>query len=154
MPQIAFIFSVRENLIAIFLPENLKLKKKNLGFSDIRDGYNLIVLIVFMPFVQGFKLPRYFISLMSYKYWSQGYGTDLFNLFQNDWTPLHFASKAGHLETVEALVETGANALLETKDKKQPICYAAANSHFEVLIFLLKKPHNCHKLIEDARVSS
>ena len=74
-------------------------------------------------------------------------------VFQNGFTPLHFASRAGHLEVVCLLVETGGSPAHETKDGKVPLNFAAANNHADVLSFLLKKEHDTHRLMDDKKVS-
>ena len=75
-----------------------------------------------------------------------------FVLLQNGWTPLHFAAKAGHLKVVKLLVESGALPKNETKDSKVAVQFAAANSHAEVLSFLIRKEHDTHKLMDDKKV--
>ena len=72
--------------------------------------------------------------------------------FQGGFTPLHFASRAGHLEVVCLLVESGASPAHETKDGKVPLNFAAANNHADVLSFLLKKEHDTHRLMDDKKV--
>ena len=68
------------------------------------------------------------------------------------WTPLHFASKAGHRNVVNLLVESKASTENETKEKKIAMVYAAENNHTEVLSYLLTKKHNTDILMEDWRV--
>ena len=74
--------------------------------------------------------------------------------FQGGFTPLHFASRAGHLEVVCLLVESGASPAHETKDGKVPLNFAAANNHADVLSFLLKKEHDTHRLMDDKKVEN
>ena len=69
-------------------------------------------------------------------------------------TSLHYAAKAGHLEVVKHLIEAGAQTTNETKDGKIPLCNAAANSHSEVLSFLLTKDHDTHILMDDKKVQT
>ena len=77
---------------------------------------------------------------------------DVCLVFQNGFTPLHFASRAGHLEVVCLLVETGGSPAHGTKDGKVPLNFAAANNHADVLSFLLKKEHDTHRLMDDKKV--
>lgn len=53
---------------------------------------------------------------------------------------------------VTLLCDSGASTLIETKDGKTPICYAAAASHTEVLSFLMRKKHDTHNLMDDKKV--
>ena len=73
-------------------------------------------------------------------------------IFQNGWTPLHYAAKAGHLEAVKLLCETGANPNNETKDGKVPVCFAAGANHEDVVSYLLQREHNTYNLMEDRKV--
>lgn len=71
---------------------------------------------------------------------------------QHNWTPLHFAAKAGYLEVVRLLVETGASCKSETKEKKIPLAFAAQSNHTEVLSYLLRREHSTLALMEDWKV--
>jgi len=73
--------------------------------------------------------------------------------FQNGWTPLHFAAKAGHLDVVKLLVESGACPKHETIDNKMPISLAASAGHTDVLSYLLRQDRNTHLLLDDTKVS-
>ncbi|VDL67399.1 unnamed protein product, partial [Nippostrongylus brasiliensis] len=53
--------------------------------------------------------------------------------FQNGWTGMHFATKAGHLNVVKLFVKSSADELAETKEGKVPLCFAAAHNHIECL---------------------
>ena len=72
---------------------------------------------------------------------------------QNGWTSLHFSSKAGYLNVVKLLVESGASTRFETKDGKLPICYAASYNHADVLSYLMHKEHGTQYLMDDKKVS-
>ena len=74
-------------------------------------------------------------------------------VLQNGWTALHLSAKAGYLNVVKLLIETGGNPKLETKDGKVPICFAASATHSNVLSFLMKKDHSTHQLMDDKKVS-
>ena len=81
-----------------------------------------------------------------------GQGADINACDKNGWTSLHFSAKAGYLNVVKLLVESGASPKFETKDGKVPICYAAAMNHSEVLSYLLRKDHNTQHLMDDKKV--
>jgi len=67
---------------------------------------------------------------------------------------MHYAAKAGHLNVVKLLCDGGASTLLETKDSKTPICYAATHSHTDVLSFLMRKAHDTATLMDDKKVNA
>ena len=73
--------------------------------------------------------------------------------FQNGWTPLHFAAKAGHMDVVKLLVESGACPKHETIDNKMPISLAASAGHTDVLSYLLRQDRNTNLLLDDTKVS-
>ena len=73
---------------------------------------------------------------------------------QHGWTPLHFAAKAGHLDVVKLLVESGACTKHETIDNKMPISLAASAGHTDVLSYLLRQDRNTHLLLDDSKVSA
>lgn len=72
---------------------------------------------------------------------------------QKMWSPLHYASKFGHLDVVELLVESGADTTCTSKDDKVPLCAAAAAGHYNVVSYLLKKEHDTLNLMDDRIVS-
>ena len=72
--------------------------------------------------------------------------------FQENWTPLHCAAKAGHGEVVKHLVESGASPLAKTTKGLSPIWFAAAENHNAVLQYLIKKEHDTYGLMEDKEV--
>ncbi|XP_022687869.1 transient receptor potential cation channel subfamily A member 1 homolog [Varroa jacobsoni] len=65
------------------------------------------------------------------------------------WTALHYSSKNGFLPVVKILVENGATAKVPTKDGKVPLCLAAAEGHYDIISYLLKKDHDTSDLMED-----
>jgi len=71
---------------------------------------------------------------------------------QNGWTPLHFAAKAGHLDVVKLLVESGACPKHETIDNKMPLSLAASAGHTDVLSYLLRQDRDTHVLLDDTKV--
>jgi len=73
---------------------------------------------------------------------------------QHGWTPLHFTAKAGHLDVVKLLVESGACTKHETIDNKMPISLAASAGHTDVLSYLLRQDRNTHLLLDDSKVSA
>lgn len=76
----------------------------------------------------------------------------MFHGFQSGWAALHYASKAGHLHVVKMLADGGASTVLETKDNKTPICYAASANHTKVLTYLMHQHHDTVGLMEDQKV--
>lgn len=68
------------------------------------------------------------------------------------WTALHYSSKNGFLPVVKILVENGATAKVPTKDGKVPLCLAAAEGHYDIISYLLKKDHDTSDLMEDKHV--
>jgi len=73
--------------------------------------------------------------------------------FQENWTPLHCAAKAGYLDVVTLLVESGASPLAKTSKGLYPIWYAAAENHNNVLRYLMRTEHDSYGLLEDRDVS-
>lgn len=74
-------------------------------------------------------------------------------ILQENWTPLHCAAKAGYLEVVKLLVESGASPLAKTGKGLYPIWYAAAENHNHVLSYLMKTEHDSYGLLEDKDVT-
>ena len=72
-------------------------------------------------------------------------------MFQHGWTPLHYAARAGQLDVVTLLVESGASATHESKDNKTALTLAAGNNHADVLSYLLKHEHDTHRLMDDKK---
>lgn len=68
------------------------------------------------------------------------------------WTPLHCACKAGHLDVVKLLMESGASPLAKTAKGQYPIWFAAAENHNAVLSYMMKKEHDSYGLMEDRDV--
>lgn len=73
-------------------------------------------------------------------------------MLQNGWTPLHCAARAGFLDVVKLLVESGASPKAETNFGSAPIWFAASEGHNEVLKYLMMKEHDTYSLMEDKRV--
>lgn len=73
-------------------------------------------------------------------------------MLQNGWTPLHCAARAGFLDVVKLLVESGASPKAETNFGSAPIWFAASEGHNEVLKYLMAKEHDTYSLMEDKRV--
>ena len=58
---------------------------------------------------------------------------------QGGLTPLHFAAREGHLESVKALVESRANVnQTSPADHSSPLLIATLNGHFDVAAYLLE----------------
>lgn len=72
------------------------------------------------------------------------------NLFYR-WTPLHCAAKAGHLDVVRLLCESGASPKSETNYGCAPIWFAASEGHNNVFKYLMRKEHDTYALMEDKR---
>jgi ankyrin repeat protein len=73
-------------------------------------------------------------------------------VLQNGWTPLHCVARAGFLDVVKLLVESGASPKAETNFGSAPIWFAASEGHNEVLKYLMTKEHDTYSLLEDKRV--
>lgn len=73
-------------------------------------------------------------------------------LLQNGWTSLHCAARAGFLDVVKLLVESGASPKAETNFGSASIWFAASEGHNEVLKYLMTKEHDTYSLLEDKRV--
>jgi ankyrin repeat protein len=72
-------------------------------------------------------------------------------MFQNGWTPLHCAARAGRLAVVKLLVESGASPKSETNYGSPAIWFAASEGHNDVLEYLMTKEHETYSLMEDRR---
>jgi ankyrin repeat protein len=73
-------------------------------------------------------------------------------LSQNGWTPLHCAAKAGYLEVVKLLIESGACPKYETIENKMPISLAAGEGHLDVLGYLIQQDRDTESLLDDQKV--
>jgi ankyrin repeat protein len=59
---------------------------------------------------------------------------------QGGLTALHFAARQGHVDTVQALVEGGANVnLVSPADRTSPLLIAIINGHFDLAMYLLER---------------
>jgi ankyrin repeat protein len=71
---------------------------------------------------------------------------------QGGLTPLHFAAREGHVRSVQALVEGGANVnQASPADRATPLLIATANGHFDVAVYLLARGADPN-LVNDAGV--
>ena len=75
-----------------------------------------------------------------------------FGTFQEGWTPLHSAAKAGYLNVVKLLVESGAPTVAETANGRIPLWYAAAEGNLSVVTYLIQQSHDSYSLLEDRKV--
>src|SRR5262249_55207702 len=57
--------------------------------------------------------------------------------FTGGMTALLYAAREGHMDTVRALVEGGANVNIVSADKFSPMVEAVTNAHFDVAMYLL-----------------
>lgn len=64
---------------------------------------------------------------------------------------LHCAAKAGHLDVVRLLCESGASPKNETNYGCAPIWFAASEGHNNVFKYLMHKEHDTYALMEDKR---
>lgn len=71
---------------------------------------------------------------------------------QNGWTAMHCAARAGYLDVVKLLVESGASPKAETNYGASPIWFAAQEGHNDVLEYLMTKEHDTYGLMDDRRV--
>lgn len=62
--------------------------------------------------------------------------------FMGGMTALHYAAREGHLATVKALVEGGADLNIVNGDKFSPMMEAIVNGHFDVAKYLLDRNAN------------
>jgi ankyrin repeat protein len=58
--------------------------------------------------------------------------------FTGGMTALLYAAREGHMDTVRALAEGGANVNVQSADKFSPLVEAITNAHFDVAIYLLE----------------
>lgn len=80
-----------------------------------------------------------------------GQGAEINAPDRNGWTPLHCASRAGYVEVVKLLTESGASPKSETNLGAVPIWFAASEGHHAVLEYLMTKEHDTYALMEDRR---
>ena len=60
--------------------------------------------------------------------------------YQGGMTPLHFAARQGHMDTVKALLDAGADInQVSGGDKTSPLLIAIINGHFDLAQYLLEK---------------
>jgi len=81
-----------------------------------------------------------------------GQGAEINATDKNGWTPLHCAARAGHLDVVKLLVESGGSPKTETNLGCAPIWFAASEGHNDVLKYLMEKEHDTYALMDDRRV--
>jgi len=65
---------------------------------------------------------------------------------------MHCAARAGYLDVVKLLVESGASPKSETNYGASPIWFAAQEGHNDVLEYLMTKEHDTYSLMDDRRV--
>lgn len=67
---------------------------------------------------------------------------------------MHCAARAGYLDVIKLLVESGASPKAETNYGASPIWFAAQEGHNDVLEYLMTKEHDTYGLMDDRRVYS
>lgn len=53
---------------------------------------------------------------------------------------------------MKLLIESGADPLAETREGKVALCFAAAHSHMNALVYLMHQAHDTHGLMDDRKV--
>ena len=64
---------------------------------------------------------------------------------------MHCAAKAGYLNVVKLLVESGASTTAETSNGRIPLWFATAESHLNVVTYLIQQNHESYDLLEDRK---
>ena len=65
---------------------------------------------------------------------------------------MHSAAKAGYLNVVKLLVESGASSTAETGQGRIPLWYAAAEGNLAVVSYLIHQNHDSYALLGDRKV--
>ncbi len=65
---------------------------------------------------------------------------------------MHSAAKAGYLNVVKLLVESGASSTAETTNGRIPLWYAAAEGNISEVTYLIQQPHETYELLDDRKV--
>ena len=64
---------------------------------------------------------------------------------ENSAAPMHSAAKAGYLNVVKLLVESGASTMAETSGGRVPLWYAAAEGNVNVVTYLISQKHDSYR---------
>ena len=91
-------------------------------YSAVNAGFRLVLANRY------FKFMRFFVKL----------GADVNQLDNEGRTPLSWAARNGHIETVKALLKAGANVNQADRLGETPLYWAALNGHIETVKALLK----------------
>ena len=70
----------------------------------------------------------------------------------NNWLPLHCASRGGFLDVVSFLVSSGSSTKHTTSEEKIPVWYACIEGNTNVVEFLLRHPHETSVLLDDQKL--
>lgn len=80
-----------------------------------------------------------------------GQGADINHTDAAGWTALHYCARAGDLQVLSLLVESGASVCVECRAGQTPLQCAAQENHEPAVIFLLRREKNTLRLLDDKK---